>query len=101
MSFGIGTFLTNDFRTLSSGLAEKNKPLNIVIKLSSVDGLSCVKISDDLTKVSLYLSRTSMSSGYFSEHGGQRRCRSYQTSLWPGCILEHLWPQRVVEIIKT
>lgn len=51
MSFGIGTFLTNDFYTVSSGGAEKSKALNIVIKLSSVDEKPCVKISDDLTKV--------------------------------------------------
>lgn len=47
-SFGIGTSLTNDFQTASSGT--KSKALNMVIKLSSVGGKSCVKISDELTK---------------------------------------------------
>jgi len=49
-SFGIGTFLTNDYRSLSSGGKEKSKALNMVIKLASVNGKPCIKISDDLTK---------------------------------------------------
>ncbi|KIJ66773.1 hypothetical protein HYDPIDRAFT_26195 [Hydnomerulius pinastri MD-312] len=49
-SFGIGTFLTNDFKTKSSGYQEKSRALNMVIKLAEVDGKKCVKISDDLTK---------------------------------------------------
>ena len=37
--------------TVSSGGKEKSKALNMVIKISSVDGKPCVKISDDLDKV--------------------------------------------------
>ncbi|KAG9037893.1 nicotinate phosphoribosyltransferase [Tulasnella sp. JGI-2019a] len=46
--FGIGTFLTNDFKSISSG--ERSKPLSIVVKLTVVDGLDCIKISDDIEK---------------------------------------------------
>ncbi|KAH8116827.1 nicotinate phosphoribosyltransferase [Phellopilus nigrolimitatus] len=49
-SFGIGTFLTNDFRSLSSGGTEKSKALNMVIKLASINGEPCIKISDEITK---------------------------------------------------
>lgn len=53
-SFGVGTFLTNDFKSLTSG--ERSKPMNIVIKLATINGLDCVKISDDITKVIRFLS---------------------------------------------
>jgi len=49
-TFGIGTYLTNDFRTYSSGGIDKSKALNMVIKIASVNGAPCVKISDDLMK---------------------------------------------------
>ncbi|KAF8606491.1 nicotinate phosphoribosyltransferase [Ceratobasidium sp. AG-I] len=47
-AFGIGTFLTNDYKRLDNG--EKSKPLNMVIKLSSIEGKPCVKISDEISK---------------------------------------------------
>lgn len=43
--------MTNDFKKKSSGGTEKSKALNMVIKLSSVDGKPAVKISDEITKV--------------------------------------------------
>ncbi|KAI0270803.1 Quinolinate phosphoribosyl transferase [Russula aff. rugulosa BPL654] len=48
--FGIGTFFTNDFKSLSSGGKEKSKALNIVIKMATINDHPCIKISDDLTK---------------------------------------------------
>ena len=48
-SFGIGTHLTNDF-ALASDPTKSSKPLNIVIKLRKIDGLECVKLSDDRGK---------------------------------------------------
>lgn len=66
VSFGIGTFLTNDFRTASG---EKSKALNIVVKLSSVGDKPCVKLSDDLGKVSSsHASRVATISQFLEEH---------------------------------
>ncbi|KAG8863676.1 nicotinate phosphoribosyltransferase [Tulasnella sp. 331] len=48
VGFGIGTFLTNDFKSKMTG--RRNMPLFVVIKVDSIDGLGCVKISDNITK---------------------------------------------------
>jgi len=48
-SFGIGTNFTNDFAKASNS-NEPSKALNIVIKIDSIEGKPCVKISDVLSK---------------------------------------------------
>lgn len=44
--------MTNDFHTASDSGKGKSKALNMVIKIASINNVPCVKLSDDLTKVS-------------------------------------------------
>lgn len=46
-TFGIGTFLTNDFERTGGG---KSHPMNIVIKMWECNGKGVVKLSDELGK---------------------------------------------------
>ncbi|KAJ8585367.1 hypothetical protein M405DRAFT_413875 [Rhizopogon salebrosus TDB-379] len=49
-SFGIGTWLINDFKTKSSGYNEQSHAVITVIKLGAIDGKECVKLSDEISK---------------------------------------------------
>ncbi|WVR06246.1 nicotinate phosphoribosyltransferase [Kwoniella sp. DSM 27419] len=74
-AFGIGTFLTNDFRKASNP-EQKSKPLNIVIKLSQINGKNCVKLSDDKGKYTgdvEEVRRVQQELGLPAEHEEQRR----------------------------
>ena len=44
-SFGIGTFFTSDFMKVSDP-TQKSKPMNMVIKLTMIDNIPVVKLSD-------------------------------------------------------
>lgn len=48
-SFGIGTFLTNDFKRMSDPQVSSTA-MNIVIKLTSANGEPAIKISDEMGK---------------------------------------------------
>ncbi|KAF2641688.1 nicotinate phosphoribosyltransferase [Massarina eburnea CBS 473.64] len=47
-TFGVGTYLTNDY--VSEATGNKSVPLNIVIKIASASGRHAVKISDNIGK---------------------------------------------------
>jgi len=66
--------MTNDF--CSAKTKEKSKAMNMVIKLFSVDSKPCIKISDDLTKVSPQSSSCLRLSNYptSAEYWRQRHC---------------------------
>ncbi|KAJ8582817.1 Nicotinate/Quinolinate PRTase C-terminal domain-like protein, partial [Rhizopogon salebrosus TDB-379] len=50
-SFGIGTWLMNDFKTKSSGYKEQSHAVITVIKLGAIDSKEYVKLSDEISKV--------------------------------------------------
>lgn len=104
-SFGIGTFLTNDFRSLSSGGKEKSKALNMVIKLADVDGKPCIKISDEITKVGVFFANTDEPGLSHSRYLSRTRAikRQYAKSKkymgYRSSFLRH--PQHAIDIIVS
>jgi nicotinic acid phosphoribosyltransferase len=69
-AFGIGTFLTNDFKRVSDP-SQTSKALNIVIKLNQLNGRDCVKLSDDAGKVSYDRQGPMYADGVAHRQGGR------------------------------
>ena len=81
-SFGIGTFLTNDFERQSKP-GEKSVPLNIVIKLSEAYGKPTVKLSDNKGK----------NTGDDELIKEVKRLVEYEERDWAGGDEQHRWDQ--------
>ncbi|KAF2755078.1 nicotinate phosphoribosyltransferase [Pseudovirgaria hyperparasitica] len=72
-TFGVGTFLTNDFEN-KTDKNKKSVPLNIVIKIASVEGRNAVKISDNIGK----------NTGNQAEVDRVKRVLGYEEKDWSG-----------------
>ncbi|KAK5109698.1 hypothetical protein LTR62_006821 [Meristemomyces frigidus] len=84
-SFGIGTFLTNDFKHVKGNEANKagskSAPLNIVIKLSEAQGRPAIKLSDDKGK----------NTGSDELVERIKREVGYEEKIWSGGDERHRW----------